>query len=39
MLTLGGEVRRGQSGGILISHQDQQHQPKVYIYLTNKSKR
>lgn len=32
MLNLGGEVRRGQSGGILISHQDQQHQQhNIYI--------
>lgn len=34
MLNLGGElIGGGQSGGILISHQDQQHQPKVYIYI------
>lgn len=33
MLNLGGEVRRGQSGGILISHQDQQHQQQnIYIF-------
>lgn len=32
MLNFGGDVRRGQSGGILISHQAQQHQQK-YIYI------